>query len=94
MENTWKRKTARAKELEFLREQEEKERLENEVQLRTNEIKKQNMQLEEVNHVKDKLFSVVSHDIKGPLSSLHLALTLAKSGALSSEEFQELTARS
>src|SRR6185436_11368683 len=30
--------------------------------------------------------------IKGPLSSLHLALTLAKSGTLSSEEFQELTA--
>jgi signal transduction histidine kinase len=81
-----------AKELEFRREQEEKERLENEVQLRTNEIKKQNIQLEEVNNVKDKLFSVVSHDIKGPLSSLHLALTLAKSGALSSEEFQELSA--
>jgi len=81
-----------AKELEFRREQEEKERLENEVLLRTNEIKKQNIQLEEVNNVKDKLFSVVSHDIKGPLSSLHLALTLAKSGALSSEEFQELSA--
>jgi signal transduction histidine kinase len=89
---TLEKENRRAKELEFRREQEEKERLENEVQLRTNEIKKQNLQLEEVNHVKDKLFSVVSHDIKGPLSSLHLALTLAKSGALSSEEFQELTA--
>jgi len=89
---TLEKENRRAKELEFRREQEEKERLENEVQLRTNEIKKQNIQLEEVNHVKDKLFSVVSHDIKGPLSSLHLALTLAKSGALSTEEFQELTA--
>jgi signal transduction histidine kinase len=89
---TLEKENRRAKELEFRREQEEKERLENEVQLRTNEIKKQNLQLEEVNNVKDKLFSVVSHDIKGPLSSLHLALTLAKSGALSSEEFQELTA--
>jgi len=89
---TLEKENRRAKELELLREQEEKERLENEVQLRTNEIKKQNLQLEEVNHVKDKLFSVVSHDIKGPLSSLHLALTLAKSGTLSSEEFQELTA--
>ena len=48
--------------------------------------------MEEVNNVKDKLFSVVSHDIKGPLSSLHLALTLAKTGSLSSEEFQELSA--
>ncbi len=81
-----------AKDLEFRREQEEKVRLEAEVQLRTNKIQQQNLQLEEVNNVKDKLFSVVSHDIKGPLSSLHLALTLAKSGALSSEEFQELSA--
>jgi signal transduction histidine kinase len=89
---TLEKENRRAKEIEFLREQEEKERLESEVQIRTNEIKKQNIQLEEVNNVKDKLFSVVSHDIKGPLSSLHLALTLAKSGALSSEEFQELTA--
>jgi len=81
-----------SKELELSRGQEEKERLEKEVQLRTNEIQQQNLQLEEVNNVKDKLFSVVSHDIRGPLSSLHLALTLAKSGALSSAEFQELSA--
>jgi signal transduction histidine kinase len=83
----------RAKELEFIREQEENERLEKEVILRTTEIHKQNIQLEEVNNVKDKLFSVVSHDIKGPLNSLHLALTLAKSGSLSSEEFQQLSGR-
>lgn len=81
-----------AKELELRREQEEKEKLEREVQLRTNKIQQQNVQLEEVNSVKDKLFSVVSHDIKGPLSSLHLALNLAKSGSLSSEEFQQLSA--
>lgn len=81
-----------SKEAEFRREQEEKVRLEQEVQLRTNKIQQQNLQLEEVNNVKDKLFSVVSHDIKGPLSSLHLALTLAKTGSLSSEEFQELSA--
>ena len=83
----------RAKELEFNREHEEKERLEKEVKLRTTEIQQQNIELEEVNRVKDKLFSVVSHDIKGPLSSLHLALTLAKTGALSSAEFQELSTK-
>lgn len=80
-----------AKELELKREQGEKERLETEVELRTNKIQQQKLQLEEVNNVKDKLFSVVSHDIKGPLSSLHLALTLVKSGALTSAEFQELS---
>ena len=73
--------------------QQEKELLEKEVQLRTREIQQQNIQLAEVNNVKDKLLSVVSHDIKGPLNSIHLALTLAKSGSLSSEEFQQLSAR-
>lgn len=79
-----------AKELELKRNQEENERLEKEVRLRTNEIQQQNQQLEEVNNVKDKLFSVVSHDIKGPLSSLHLTLSLAKSGAISEEEFRQI----
>jgi signal transduction histidine kinase len=79
-----------AKELELKRNQEENERLEKEVRLRTNEIQQQNQQLEEVNNVKDKLFSVVSHDIKGPLSSLHLTLTLVKSGALSADEFRHI----
>ncbi|MEJ1239040.1 sensor histidine kinase [Chryseolinea sp. T2] len=79
-----------AKELELKRNQEENERLEKEVKLRTNEIQQQNQQLEEVNNVKDKLFSVVSHDIKGPLSSLHLTLSLAKSGAISEAEFRQI----
>jgi signal transduction histidine kinase len=79
-----------AKELELKRNQEENERLEKEVRLRTNEIQQQNQQLEEVNNVKDKLFSVVSHDIKGPLSSLHLTLSLVKSGAISEAEFRQI----
>ena len=79
-----------AKELELRRNQEENERLETEVRLRTTEIKQQNLELEEVNNVKDKLFSVVSHDIRGPLNSLHLTLTLAKAGALSAEEFRHI----
>jgi signal transduction histidine kinase len=78
------------KELELRRNQEENERLEKEVLLRTNEIQQQNQQLEEVNNVKDKLFSVVSHDIKGPLSSLHLTLSLAKTGAITEAEFQQI----
>ena len=78
------------KELELRRNQEENERLEKEVMLRTNEIQQQNQQLEEVNNVKDKLFSVISHDIKGPLSSLHLTLSLAKSGAITETEFRQI----
>ncbi|HEX6226705.1 MAG TPA: sensor histidine kinase [Chryseolinea sp.] len=81
----------RAKQAELEREQEEKVRLEEEVKNRTVEIQRQNLQLEEVNHVKDKLLSVVSHDIRGPLGSLHLALNLVKSGSLSASEFQKVT---
>lgn len=71
--------------------EQENERLEREVRLRTEEINHKTERLEEVIRVKDKLFSVVSHDIKGPLSSLQLALSLTKSGAVSPEEFQTLT---
>ncbi len=77
-------------EKELKREQEEKEHLEREVKLRTEEIQSKNERLEEVNNIKDKLFSIVSHDIKGPLTSLQLALTLAKTGDVSPAEFKKL----
>jgi two-component system, sensor histidine kinase LadS len=79
-----------AQEKKLKREQEEKEHLEREVKLRTEEIQSKNERLEEVNNIKDKLFSIVSHDIKGPLTSLQLALTLAKTGDVSPVEFKKL----
>lgn len=80
-----------AKELELKRGQEENERLEREVKLRTLEIQKQKEKLEELNRVKDKLFSVVSHDIKGPLSSLKLSIALTKMEKLSADEFKTIS---
>jgi two-component system, sensor histidine kinase LadS len=89
--NTLEKENRRAKEAELEREHEEKIRLEEEVKIRTVEIQQQNLELEEVNHVKDKLLSVVSHDIRSPLGSLHLALNLVKSGSLSAEDFQKVS---
>lgn len=89
--STLEKENRQAKQAELEREHEEKKRLEEVVKIRTLEIKQQNQELEEVNHVKDKLLSVVSHDIRGPLGSLHLALSLVKSGSLSAEEFQKIT---
>lgn len=86
------RENEAAKELELKRGQEENERLESEVQARTEEIREQNSKLEELNRIKDKLFSVVSHDIKAPLTSLKLSLVLTKLGRLSPEEFKDLSA--
>lgn len=81
----------RAKELELKRGKEEKVRLEYEVKQRTLEIQKQKEKLEELNRIKDKLFSVVSHDIKAPLSSLKLSLALTKINKLSQDEFKEVS---
>jgi two-component system, sensor histidine kinase LadS len=88
---TLEKENQKAKEAELDREHREKILLEEEVKLRTVEIQQQNLELEEVNHVKDKLLSVVSHDIRGPLGSLHLALNLVKSGSLTLAEFQKVS---
>lgn len=85
------RENQQAREVELRRRQLEKERLEHQVQLRTTEIQRKNEELEELGRVKDKLFSVVSHDIKGPLTSLQLALGLIKNKTITQSEFQELS---
>ncbi len=80
----------RVKEVAFLRAQRERERLEHEVNVRTREIETKSQKLEEVNRIKDKLFSVVSHDIKGPLTSLQLALNLVRNDTITEKEFRDL----
>lgn len=89
--NVLVKENQRAKELELKRGKEEKVRLEHEVQQRTLQINQQKEKLEELNRIKDKLFSVVSHDIKAPLSSLKLSLALAKINKLSQEEFKAVS---
>lgn len=60
--------------------------LERAIAERTNE-------LQMANTVKDRLLSVVSHDIKSPLNSLKGILQLYHRGALDEKEFQEFTRR-
>ena len=79
-----------AKEKELLFKQSINEQLEKEIKLRTEEIRQTNETLKETNQIKDKLFSVISHDLKGPLHSLQGTLNILKMGALSPEEFDTL----
>lgn len=54
------------------------------------ELAKQAAHLEEVNHVKDRLFSIVSHDLKDSISSIKGFIDLLKENGLSKEEFYDL----
>ncbi|MEI9918898.1 MAG: sensor histidine kinase [Bacteroidota bacterium] len=85
------RENIEAKERALLREHQEKERLEREVELRTEEIRLKNAQLEESNNIKNKLFSIVSHDLRGPLISLQGILDMVSMDSLSPEDLKKYT---
>ncbi|WP_430467583.1 tetratricopeptide repeat-containing sensor histidine kinase [Winogradskyella ouciana] len=68
---------------------EQKEKLAQE-EVRNEAILEQTHHLEEVNQVKDKLFSIVSHDLKDSISSIKAFLDLLKEDSISKEEFREL----
>ncbi|REG85282.1 tetratricopeptide repeat-containing sensor histidine kinase [Winogradskyella sediminis] len=61
-----------------------------EEKIRTEAILEQTHHLEEVNQVKDKLFSIVSHDLKDSISSIKAFLDLLKEDSISKDEFYEL----
>lgn len=58
--------------------------------IRTETILEQTHRLEEMNQVKDKLFSIVSHDLKDSISSIKAFLDLLKEDSISKDEFYEL----
>lgn len=89
--NMLKRENEEARQRELEREQLAKEKLEQEVTARTEEISQQKDQLEASNSVKDKLFSIISHDLKGPLNSLKGTLTIWQMGALNPDELKKMT---
>ncbi|MDN3492619.1 tetratricopeptide repeat-containing sensor histidine kinase [Winogradskyella bathintestinalis] len=61
-----------------------------EEKVRTDAILEQTHHLEEVNQVKDKLFSIVSHDLKDSISSIKAFLDLLNEDNISKDEFFEL----
>jgi signal transduction histidine kinase len=66
------------------------EQLAKQVEERTKDINKQKEELQRINSSKDKLLSIISHDLKGPLNSTKQMLGLLGSGHLSQEELKLL----
>ena len=56
-------------------------------------VSKQKDELERLNNIKNRLFSIISHDLRGPLSSLETLFTIYREGDLSEQELRELLAR-
>jgi len=54
------------------------------------QIEKQKNELKRMNEVKDKLFAILAHDLRGPLSSMHGVISLIKDGDLSLEDIQDI----
>jgi signal transduction histidine kinase len=69
-----------------------KQRANNELQEVNEKVRQQNLQLQELNATKDKFFSIIGHDLKGPLNSLtsFSGLLMNHTDRLSKEEIQML----
>ncbi|AFL85478.1 signal transduction histidine kinase [Belliella baltica DSM 15883] len=52
------------------------------------EIELHQQELQRLNHVKDKIFSILAHDLKGPLNSLSGLIKLIQEDGLTKEEFE------
>jgi len=64
----------------------QKHRLNRMLQSRNEEIRKKNKQLEEINHVKNKLLSIIGHDLRSPIATLQGFVDLLQQSALSQEQ--------
>ncbi|SHO60587.1 tetratricopeptide repeat protein [Algoriphagus zhangzhouensis] len=64
----------------------EKEKINQVLLEKQNEIQVQNEKLEAINEEKNKLFSILSHDLKAPINSVKQLLELEEKGVLDEEE--------
>lgn len=60
------------------------------LKMKHEEIREQKMSLEELNGIKDRLFSIIAHDFRSPLNSLQGTLSLLQVEAISYEEIKRI----
>jgi signal transduction histidine kinase len=54
------------------------------------EMKKRSQELEQLNQVKDKFFSIISHDLRSPINALSAILDMMDNNQIKPEEFSKL----
>lgn len=63
------------------------------IELQAKELELANLALKESNRIRERLFSVVSHDLKSPLASLQGCLNIFENDLITEKEFRELLPR-
>jgi two-component system, sensor histidine kinase and response regulator len=61
------------------------------LQQKNREIQTQTLQLRNLNSTKDKLFSIISHDLRSPVASLKALMEIVNTTGLTQDEFVEIT---
>jgi len=59
----------------------------NELRLKTKTLEKREAELSAINNTKDKLFSIIGHDLRGPINALGSILTLFRDNEITQNEF-------
>lgn len=60
-------------------------------QIKTNErLREQTKELQQLNDLKDKFFSIISHDLKGPVFGVKELIHMTQTGLITQEEFMEM----
>lgn len=62
-------------------------RLNKELSVKNNAIEKNENKLKEINGTKDKLFSIIGHDLRGPIGAFQGLLQLYRNGEIDEKEF-------
>ncbi|WP_158979338.1 tetratricopeptide repeat-containing sensor histidine kinase [Cellulophaga sp. L1A9] len=63
----------------------------NELRLKTKALEKREEELNAINATKDKLFSIIGHDLRGPINALASVLSMLKEDEITQEEFLDFT---
>jgi two-component system sensor histidine kinase/response regulator len=70
----------------LLRNYIQKRKLSEQLASQNKNISEQNLHLEELVHVKDRLFSIIGHDLRGPIHTISHMMEIVKEKSLSEEE--------
>lgn len=62
-------------------------KLNKELNLKKDELEKNEVELREINETKDKLFSIIGHDLRGPIGAFQGLLQLFRKGEVNQKEF-------